>query len=125
MPATASTPDSVQSIDFLLAANAAGDDQLARCEPAQSFRGGNGKALHQAFAIDVRVEKCRDVGLELRDGLVGRERDLRLPSLHGDAAILGIDAGDMCSRPTASPSSAAKCSVHARCPRARKTAPSR
>ena len=42
----------------------------------------------------VRVEEGGHIGLELRNGLVGRKRDLRLPSLDGDAAVLGVDAGD-------------------------------
>ena len=63
-------------------------------ELAQARGGLDGKALHQSFAIDMRVEKCGGVGLELRDGIVGRERDLRLPALDGDAAVLGVDAGD-------------------------------
>ena len=42
----------------------------------------------------MRVEKCGGVGLELRDGVVGRERDLSLPAFYGDAAVFGVDAGD-------------------------------
>ena len=34
------------------------------------------------------------MGFELRNRLVGRERHLRLPALHGDAAIFGVNAGD-------------------------------
>ena len=66
-----------------------------RCgELAQSRGCVDGKALHQPFAIHVRVEKCGDVRLELRNRFVGSERNLRLPALHGDAAVLGVDAGD-------------------------------
>ena len=63
-------------------------------ELAQARGGLNGKALHQSLAVHVRVEKCCGVGFELRNRLVGRERDLRLPALHGDAAVLGVDAGN-------------------------------
>ena len=66
-----------------------------RCVSLRSRCGRlNRKALHQAFAIDVRVEKCCDMRFELRDGVVGSERDLGLPALHGDVAILRVDASN-------------------------------
>ena len=102
----------VERIDFLLAANAAGHDELTLRELAQTRGGLNGKALHHSFAIHVRVEKCRDVRFELRNRIVGRERDLRLPALHGDAAILGVDAGDDALRANGGGELGGKLGVH-------------
>jgi hypothetical protein len=68
----------------------------------------DGKALHQPFAVDMGVKKCAGMGLKLRNRFIGRERDLRLPALHGDAAVLCVDAGDDALRANAAASSAAK-----------------
>src|ERR1035437_5685900 len=88
----------VQRINFLLAANAAGHDELALGEFTQARGCGYGKTLHQSFAIHVRVEKCGDVRFELRNRFVGSECHLRLPSFDGDAAIFGVDAGNYAVR---------------------------
>ncbi len=77
MPTTASAPMRVERIDFLLAADAAGDDELPLRELAQARGSLDGEALHHAFAVDMRIEKCGNVGLELRNRIIGRERRLR------------------------------------------------
>ena len=41
----------------------------------------------------MRIKECGGVGIQLWNGLVGRERNLRFPSLHGNAAVLCVDAG--------------------------------
>jgi len=84
----------VECIHLLLAAYAACDDELALGKLAQARGRLNRKALHQAFAIDVCVKKCGDMGFELGNRFIGSERDLRLPTLDGDAAVFGIDAGN-------------------------------
>ncbi len=63
------------------------------CQLAQPRRGLDGKALHHSFAVHVRVEKCRGIGLKLRNRLVRRQLHLRLPSLHGNAPVLRVDPG--------------------------------
>ena len=60
---------------------------------AQARGSLDGEALHRSFGVDMSVEKCGDVGIKLRYRIVGSQRHLRLPSLHGDAAILRVDAG--------------------------------
>ncbi len=84
----------MERIDFLLAANAAGNDELARGEPAETRGHIERETLQHAFAIDVRVKEGGDEGIERGNGIVRRESDLGLPALDGDAAIFGIDAGN-------------------------------
>ena len=84
----------VQSVNFLLASNPAGHNELLRGKFAQARRDLEGKPSHEPFAVDMRVKKCRDMGFELGDRLIGGERDLGLPSLHRDVAVLSVDAGD-------------------------------
>src|SRR5580658_1815896 len=84
----------VQRIDLLLAANAAGNDELTLREAAQPPGGLERKAAEEAFAIDMRIEVRANVRLELRDRVVRRERNFGLPSFHRDAAVFGVDAGN-------------------------------
>jgi len=84
----------VELINFGLAANAAGDNQLALGKLAEASGGIDGKALHETFAIDMGVEKRGGVGFELGDGIVWRQVDTRLPSLDGDATVFCVDTGD-------------------------------
>src|SRR6516162_6469804 len=85
---------SLQRVNLLLAANAAGDDELAPSKFAKALSRRDWEPLHQALAVNVRVEKSSDVRVELRNCIVRRECDLRLPALYSDVAILRVDAGD-------------------------------
>ena len=81
----------IECVDLLLIANATGYDELLLREFAQARGGLDGKALHHAFAVNMRIEKCSGMRLKLRHGIVGREGNFGLPALYGDAAILGIN----------------------------------
>ena len=64
--------DCIEGVNFLLAANSPGHDELALRQFAQTRGDLEREALQGSFRIHVRVEKCRDVGLELRNCVVGR-----------------------------------------------------
>src|SRR6476469_1936913 len=68
--------DGVESVDFLLGTDAACHDQLPRGQVAQARGDFNGKALQKSLAVDMRIEECGTIWFELRDSLIGRERDL-------------------------------------------------
>ena len=80
-------------IDLLLTADTSGHDELPCSQFAKSFRGRNREALHQSFAVDMSVEKRRGVGLKLRNGIIGSQFHLSLPTFDRDTAILGVDPG--------------------------------
>lgn len=90
--------DGGERIDLFLRADASGYDELPLRQGTQPCRNLDGKALHQAFAIDVGVEVSACVWFESLDGLVWSEIDLRLPAFDGDFSVAGVNAGDYLGR---------------------------
>src|SRR5450432_379511 len=92
-------PDCVEGVDFRSFADAASDDELVPCRPAQVLRHFQRKPLHRPLLVDVRIEERRAVGLKRRHGLLRGQVDALLPALDGDPALLGVHAGDYMGRP--------------------------
>ncbi len=86
--------DRAEGVDFVLGADAAGHDELAIGDGAEALSDFERETLHQAFAIDVRVEEGCDVGLERRNRFFRSEGYLGFPAFDGDFAATRVDAGD-------------------------------
>jgi hypothetical protein len=86
--------DPFEGVDLVLAADASGDNQLSRCLAAEADGYVDRKPLKEALAIDMSVEECRHVRLELRNGLIWSKRHFIFPALYRDAAFFCIDTGD-------------------------------
>ncbi len=90
MPTTASTPRLIERFDLFVRGDAAGSGQASRGRAADGFDRRHVRSLHQAFAIDVRVEKLADEWLEAPRGLGRGQCESRSPAVDHDEALSAV-----------------------------------
>ena len=87
-------PHRVESIDFVLLLDAARHDELFGGARSEDRGYVDGKALHRAFGVDMRVEEGGAGVFKPGDCFFRSEIDGVSPAFDGDFARFGIDAED-------------------------------
>src|SRR5207248_2268987 len=84
----------VEVVYFFSCGDAAGGGDATGGGAADRQDGVAVRASHEAFGIDVRVQKLRTVRLERLHGFHGGQRERRLPAVNHDVTSAAVDGRD-------------------------------